>query len=464
MRAYQNAVAGEMARFEGHVAKFMGDGVLAYFGWPAGARGRRRARRPGRARGRRPAVGPADRSAGEPLAARVGIATGLVVVGDLIGEGAAREEAVVGETPNLAARLQALAEPGTVVIAERTRQLVGGLFELADLGRAGAQGVRRAGAGLARLGEGHAEGRFEALRGAALNPLVGREQELALLLDRWARARDGEGQVVLLSGEPGIGKSRLVRALRERLADEPHIAARATSARRTTRAARSGRWPSSSSARPASAADDPPAANLDRLEALLGQATADVGDGRAARRRAAGPARRRALPAAGPEPAAAQGEDASRSCWTSSPALRGGGRCSLLLEDAHWIDPSTQELFDLAVERLRELPVLLLVTFRPEYRCPWAGRGHVTALSLGRLGRQQAAALAGRLAGERDLPERARGADRGQSRRRAAVHRGADQGGAGGRPRAGPGRPRSLAIPSTLHDSLDGPPRPAGAA
>ena len=125
----------------------------------------------------------------------------------------------------------------------------------------------------------------------------------------------------------------------------------------------------------------------------------------------------------------------------------------VLLEDAHWIDPSTQELFDLAVERLRELPVLLLVTFRPEYRCPWAGRGHVTALSLGRLGRQQAAALAGRLAGERDLPERPRGADRGQGRRRAAVRRGADQGGAGGRRSPRP-TPPSLAIPTTLHDSL----------
>ena len=221
LRAYQGAVAAEIERAGGRIAKFLGDGVLAYFGFPrAREDDAERAVRAGLAA---VAATAALRAAGgEALSARVGIATGVVVVGELIGEGAAREEAVVGETPNLAARLQALAEPGTVVIAERTRQLVGGLFDLDDLGCQALKGF----AGPVRAwrvgGIGHAEGRFEALRGAALTPLVGREQELALLLDRWARARDGEGQVVLLSGEPGIGKSRLVRALRERLADEPH--------------------------------------------------------------------------------------------------------------------------------------------------------------------------------------------------------------------------------------------------
>ena len=199
----------------------------------------------------------------------------MVVVGELIGEGAAREEAVVGETPNLAARLQALAEPGTVVIAERTRQLVGGLFDLEDLGRQALKGF----AGPVRAwrvgGIGHAEGRFEALRGAALTPLVGREQELALLLDRWARARDGEGQVVLLSGEPGIGKSRLVRALRERLADEPHTP---LSYQCSPHHTGSALWPVAEQIERAAGIrrDDPPEANLDRLEALLGQATADL--------------------------------------------------------------------------------------------------------------------------------------------------------------------------------------------
>ena len=226
IRAYQNAVAGEIARFEGHVAKFMGDGVLAYFGWPRAHEDEaERAVRAGLAVVA--AVGAAARRpAASRLAARVGIATGLVVVGDLIGEGAAQEEAVVGETPNLAARLQALAAARHAwSIAEATRRLLGGLFELDDLGPQPAQGLRRAGAGLARASA-RARSRAASRRcAAALTPLVGREQELGLLLDRWQQARDGEGQVVLLSGEPGIGKSRLVRALRERLGGEPHARA-----------------------------------------------------------------------------------------------------------------------------------------------------------------------------------------------------------------------------------------------
>ena len=145
------------------------------------------------------------------------------MVGDLIGEGASREEAVVGETPNLAARLQALAEPGHLVISQATRRLVGGLFEFADLGPQRLKGFAEPIMAWRVAGESRAEGRFEARQTAGLTPLVGREQEIALLLDRWGQARDGEGQVVLLAGEPGIGKSRLVRELRGRLSEEPHI-------------------------------------------------------------------------------------------------------------------------------------------------------------------------------------------------------------------------------------------------
>uniref|UniRef100_UPI002AB09FB9 adenylate/guanylate cyclase domain-containing protein n=1 Tax=Geminicoccus flavidas TaxID=2506407 RepID=UPI002AB09FB9 len=209
IRAYQNVVAGEIHRFGGHVAKFMGDGVLAYFGWPqaqedAAERAVRAALGVVQALGR--VATPAD----EPLATRIGIATGVVVVGDLVGEGAAQEEAVVGQTPNLAARLQQVAEPGTVVIGEATQRLLGDLFVVEQLPDPVLRGFDDAVHAYRVLGEGSAESRFEAMHGAAPGPLIGREQELALLLERWRLAAAGKGQVVLLGGEPGIGKSRLV--------------------------------------------------------------------------------------------------------------------------------------------------------------------------------------------------------------------------------------------------------------
>jgi class 3 adenylate cyclase len=199
IRLYQNAVAGETVRFEGHIAKFMGDGVLAYFGWPqAHEDDAERAVRAGLAVVR--TVGGLE-AGGPRLAARIGIATGLVVV---------------GETPNLAARLQALAAPGSVVISPATRRLVGSLFELTDLGPTQIKGFAEPVAAFRVQGEGSADGRFEALHGQRLTPLIGREHELAMLLERWSWAKDGDGQVVMIAGEAGIGKSRLLRALREK--------------------------------------------------------------------------------------------------------------------------------------------------------------------------------------------------------------------------------------------------------
>jgi class 3 adenylate cyclase len=219
LRAYQDSVAGVVARFDGHVAKFMGDGVLAYFGWPrAQEDAAERAVRAGLAIVR--AVAEFVAPAGGALVTRIGIATGLVVVGDLIGRGSAQEEAVVGETPNLAARLQQLAQPGSVMVSEPTRRLVGGLFEVQEVTAGVLKGFPDPLRAYQVLGESTAEGRFEALHGAGLAPLVGRTQELALVVERWERAKDGEGQVVLLTGEPGIGKSRLLRALRENLASD----------------------------------------------------------------------------------------------------------------------------------------------------------------------------------------------------------------------------------------------------
>ena len=199
----------------------MGDGVLAYFGYPrADEHDAERAVRAALALVEK--VAGLDTAAGAPLQVRVGIGTGLVVVGDLIGQGAAQEQAVVGETPNLAARLQALAEPGTVVIGPNTRRLTTGLFEYEDLGAIEIKGFDAPVIASRVLRESAAESRFEARHGPDLTPLVGRDEELALVQRRWQQAKTGEGSVVLISGEPGIGKSRLAQALLERLAGEPH--------------------------------------------------------------------------------------------------------------------------------------------------------------------------------------------------------------------------------------------------
>jgi class 3 adenylate cyclase len=219
--AYHRAVANGVAGFDGFVAKYMGDGVLVYFGYPrAHEDDAERAVRAGL--GVIEAVGRLDVKSVR-VQARVGIATGLVVVGDLIGEGSAQEQSVVGETPNLAARLQTVADPGMVVIAASTRRLVGDLFEYGDLGAVEVKGIPAPVLAWQVLRPSVVASRFEALRGSALTRLVGRDEEIDLLLRRWERAKAGDGQVVLVSGEPGIGKSRLTAALAERLHAEPHI-------------------------------------------------------------------------------------------------------------------------------------------------------------------------------------------------------------------------------------------------
>ena len=217
--AYQKSVAETVGRFGGFVAKYMGDGVLIYFGYPQAHEDD--AERAVRA-GLELVAAVGDLKTHAALQTRVGIATGLVVVGDLIGSGASQEQAIVGETPNLAARLQGVAEPNSVVIAESTRKLSGSLFELQDLGPQELKGISGPTRAWAALRPASVEGRFEAMHASGLTDLVGREEELDLLLRRWSRAKSGEGQVVLLSGEAGIGKSRLTAALLERLATEPH--------------------------------------------------------------------------------------------------------------------------------------------------------------------------------------------------------------------------------------------------
>jgi class 3 adenylate cyclase len=216
--AYQKCVAETVQRFGGFVAKYMGDGVLIYFGYPQAHEDD--AERAVRA-GLELVASVGALKTHSPLQTRVGIATGLVVVGDLIGSGASQEQAIVGDTPNLAARLQGIAEPNGVAIAESTRKLVGNLFELEDLGAKDLKGIAGPVRAWAALRASSAEGRFEAMHATGLTELVGREEELEILLRRWSKAKSGDGQVVLLSGEPGIGKSRLTAALMERLAPEP---------------------------------------------------------------------------------------------------------------------------------------------------------------------------------------------------------------------------------------------------
>ncbi len=273
IQAYQNAVAGEATRFEGHVAKFMGDGVLVYFGWP-------RAHEDDAERAVRAALSIMQALTnlaapdGAPLSARIGISSGLVVVGDLVGEGASQEEAVVGDTPNLAARLQTAAAPGQVVVGEATRSLLGEHFELAYLGAQDLKGIDTPVTAFSVLGARALESRFDARAGLDDSPLVGREQELSLLLERWRQAKAGEGQMILLTGEPGIGKSRITRGAVDAVAAEPHFR---VVYQCSPYHSDSALYPTIQQLSRAAdfAQDDSADEKLDKLEALIGQAGSD---------------------------------------------------------------------------------------------------------------------------------------------------------------------------------------------
>jgi class 3 adenylate cyclase len=402
LRDYQNVVAGEVTRFEGHVAKYMGDGVLAYFGYPrAHEDDAERAVRAGLALAE--AVGRLATPAGEPIAARIGIATGLVVVGELIGDGAAHEQAVVGETPNLAARLQGLAAPGGIIISRRTRRLVGGLFEVADLGPQHLKGFAEPIRAWRVVGISAAENRFEAMHPSGVTPLVGRDHELGLLLDRWDLAKGREGQVVLLSGEPGIGKSSLAQAMHERLAAELHLRLRYHCSPYHVNSALFpviGQLERAAGFRP----EDTPEAKLDQLEAVLAEAADNLTEiaPLIAALLSLSAAKRYPPLNLTPEARKAKTLDALLGQVEGLAARR---PVLMVLEDAHWMDPTTAELFGLVIDRIQRLPALVLITFRPEFKPPWTGHAHVMQLSLSRLTRRHGQALVDEVTGGKALPD-----------------------------------------------------------
>ena len=374
--------------------------MLAYFGYPqAHEHDAERAVRAGLALVE--ALPKLTTAAGVPLQARIGIATGLVVVGDLIGSGEAQERSVVGETPNLAARLQGIAEPNTVVIAEGTRKLLGNLFELEDLGAKDLKGISGPVRAWGALRASSAEGRFEALHTTGLTALVGREEECDLLRRQWSKAAEGEGQGVLLSGEAGIGKSRLTAAIAQLLAAEPHTRLRYFCSPQQTntalhpiigqmeRAARLAR-------------DDTLETKLDKLDALLRQSSTSAED-------SALLAEMLSLPNDGRYPVLELASRQRRQRTMDAlirqvEILSSSAPVLMVFEDAHWADPTSLELFGRLVSNIASHRVLLIVTFRPEFEPPWIEQAHITTLTLTRLAPSDVEAVIDQIIGNNPLP------------------------------------------------------------
>jgi class 3 adenylate cyclase/tetratricopeptide (TPR) repeat protein len=390
IKRYQDVCAGAIARFDGFIAKFMGDGVLAYFGYPQ-AQEDAAERSVYAALAIIDGLGQLKGPDGQALATRVGIATGLVVIGDIIGTGAAREHSIVGETPNLAARLQSVAEPNSILVSQSTYHLLGRQFDYQNLGEQTLKGFASPVKVWRVLREAAVASRFASGHAARTGRFIGRVQEIGLLLDRWQLAKECEGQVVFLSGEPGMGKSRIVDALFERIADHPYYhLVHQCSPYHTNSALHPVIRQFERSA--GITLEDSAAVKLEKLEALL-SATDNLSDttrnlfaellsipldDRYPPLELAPPQRKIATIAAIVHQLSRLAEQ--------KPVL-------FVLEDAHWIDPTTQDLITRVIDSIASMCVLVLITARPEFLSPWTGRDHVTSLALSRLSKTQCAEL-----------------------------------------------------------------------
>ncbi len=398
---FQSAVVRAIRQFDGYVARYMGDGLLAYFGYPrAHEDDAERAVRAGLSvvgavRGLTPAVD-------AELRVRVGIATGEVLAGDIVGEGSAEERAVVGDAPNLAARLQARAEPDEVMISDHTRRLTGRLFVCEATGPHRLKGFSRPQRAWKVIAANAGESRFAAIRGSQRSPLVGRDTEMLLLLERWERARDAEGQVVLLSGEPGIGKSRLTDELRTRITPStlevlqyqcsPHYV-------------NSAFHPFIEQIRSAAGLGGvgTTAEKLTRLEQWYGEPAATNDDVRLL-------ASLLSISADDRYPSLDLNAQQQKAKTIEALVARVGnlaarGPLLLIVEDVHWADPTTLEVLGGIVGSVAGQSVLAVMTHRPDFSPPWHGHGHVTAHSLSRLGRRQVPAIVEGVAGGKALPD-----------------------------------------------------------
>jgi class 3 adenylate cyclase len=397
IRGYQDTCAGAIARFDGFLAKLMGDGVLAYFGFPhAHEDSAERAVRAALAivAGMPLIIAPQGRR----LRTRIGIATGLVVVGDIVGTGVAREQSIVGETPNLAARLQALAAPDAILVSQSTRRLIGQVFDVDSIGDHVIKGFPQAVPVWCVRRESDVARRFAAVRSSVHVPLIGREHEMGLLLDRWHLAKSGEGQFVLLIGEAGIGKSRLVDTLCEHEDEHSKIV---VTAQCSSHHVNTALYPLIRYIELASgfAADDSPARKIDKLQSLLvGTATVvplvadlmSLSAGHGLAQPDLSPGQRKAATIAALV-------DYVTRLAEQTPVL-------FLLEDAHWIDPTTTELIAQLIDAIESARVLAIVTARPDFTPPWSGRPHATQLTLNRLGRAHAADMVAAIAAAHAIP------------------------------------------------------------